>query len=116
MNGIKDAIYGAVNDCREWVHPSVHLFSNSISDITLGDIRRGIVKTTNGTDVCCIAEHMKNNKVRRACIITDGWVGEPHGGHFTTMAKSRLGVAYAGDPVNTNDLSGVVNHTATLRL
>ena len=116
MDGIKDAIYGAVNDCREWVHPSVHLFSNSISEVTLEQIRRGIVKTTGGTDVCCIAEHMKSNKVRRACIITDGWVGEPRGGHFTTLAKSRLGVAYAGNTINTNDLSGVANHTATLRL
>ena len=116
INGIKDAIYGAVNDCREWVHPSVHLFSNSIFEVTRDEIRRGIVKTTGGTDVCCIAEHMKNNMVRRACIITDGWVGEPHGGHFTTMAKSRLSVAYAGDSVNTNDLSGVADHTATLSL
>jgi hypothetical protein len=116
MNGIKDAIYGAVNDCREWVHPSVHLFSNGISDVTRDDIRKGVVKTTGGTDVACIAKHMEINKVRRACIVTDGWVGEPRGGHFTTLAKSRLGVAYAGEPVNTNDLSGVANHTVTLRL
>jgi hypothetical protein len=116
MNGIKDAIYGAVDDCREWVHPSVHLFSNGIFDVTRDDIRKGVVKTTGGTDVACIAKHMEINKVRRACIVTDGWVGEPRGGHFTTLAKSRLGVAYAGEPVNTNDLSGVVNHTVTLRL
>jgi hypothetical protein len=116
MDGIKDAVYGAVNDCREWVHPSIHLFSNSIFEITREEVRKGVVKTTGGTDVCCIAEHMESNKVRRACIITDGWVGEPRGGHFTTLAKSRLGVAYVGDSSNTNDLSGVVNHTATLRL
>ena len=116
MDGIKDAIYGAVNDCREWVHPPVHLFSTSISEGTRDESRKGIVKTTGGTDVCCIAEDMKNNKVRRACIITDGWVGEPRGGHFTTLAKSRLGVAYAGDSVNTDNLSDVANHTATLRV
>ncbi|MBT5873337.1 MAG: hypothetical protein HOH43_07940, partial [Candidatus Latescibacteria bacterium] len=116
MDGIKDAIYGAVNDCREWVHPSVHLFSNSIAEVTRDEIRKGIVRTTGGTDISCIAEHMKNNKVRRACIITDGWVGEPRGGHFATLTKSRLGVAYAGNSINTNDLSGVANHTATLKL
>jgi hypothetical protein len=74
MGGIKDAIYGAIHDCREWIHPKVHLFSNSVSEVTLDEIRKGIVRTTGGTDVCCIAEHMKSNKVRRACIITDGWV------------------------------------------
>ena len=116
MGGIKDAIYGAIHDCREWVHPAVHLFSNSVSEATLDEIRKGIVRTTGGTDVCCIAEHMKSNKVLRACIITDGWVGEPRGGHFTTLAKSGLGIAYAGNTINTNDLSGVADHTATLRL
>ena len=116
MGGIKDAIYGAIHDCRDWIHPKVHLFSNSVSEVTLDEIRKGIVRTTGGTDVCCIAEHMKSNKVRRACIITDGWVGEPCGGHFTTLARSRLGIAYVGNTINTIDLSGVADHTATLRL
>jgi len=116
MNGLKDAIYGAVSDCRDWVHPVIHLFSNSISEITHDDLRKGIVRTTGGTDVSCIADHMKINKARRACIITDGWVGIPRGGDFTILAKSRLGVAYAGKSVNTSDLSGVTDFTATLRM
>ncbi len=116
MDGIKDAIYGALIDCRKWVYPSVHLFSNSISDVSHDDIRKGIVKTTGGTDVACIAEHMETNNVRRACIITDGWVGKPRGGHHATMSKAKLGVAYASHSVNTHDLSDVANHVVTLRL
>ena len=116
MGSIKDAIYGALIDCREWVHPSVHLFSNSISDVSHGDIRKGIVKTTGGTNSACIAEHMKAHNVCRACVITDGWVGEPRGGHHATMSKAWLGVAYAGEPFNTDDLSAVANHVATLNL
>jgi hypothetical protein len=116
MDGIKDAIYGALIDCRDWVDPNVHLFSNSISDVSHDEVRRGVVKTTGGTDVACIARHMKTNKVRRACIITDGWVGEPRGGHHTTLSKAKLAVAYAGDPVNTQDLSNVIDHVATLNL
>ena len=114
MDGIKDMIYGALIDCKEWLCPSVHLFSNSIADVNHEEIRKGIVKTTGGTDVVCIAEHMKTNDVRRACIITDGWVGEPRGGHHETMSKAKLGVAYAGDPPNTTDLSDVSNHVAIL--
>jgi hypothetical protein len=116
MDGIKDAIYGALIDCREWVAPQVHLFSNSISDVSHDDIRRGVVKTTGGTDVICIANHMKTNGVRRACIVTDGWVGEPRGGHHTTMSEAKLGVAYAGHSVNTQDLSNVADHVSTLNL
>jgi predicted metal-dependent peptidase len=116
MDGIKDAIYGALVDCREWVHPSVHLFSNSISDVSHDDLRKGIVKTTGGTDIACIADHMETNNVRRACIITDGWVGGPRGRHHSTLMKAKLSVAYAGEAVNTEDLSNVTNHVATLHL
>ena len=116
MNGIKDVIYGALIDCKEWLYPAIHLFSTSITDVSHEDIRKGIVKSTFGTDVVCIAEHMKANKVRRACIITDGWVGEPVGGHHETMSKAKLGVAYAGHTANTTDLSGVSNHVATLHI
>jgi hypothetical protein len=116
MDGIKDVIYGALIDCKEWLHPCVHLFSTSISDVSHNDIRKGIVKSTFGTDVVCVAEHMKANNVRRACIITDGWVGEPHGGHYETMSKAKLGVAYAGHSTNTTDLSGVTNYVANLSL
>jgi len=116
MNGIKDVIYGALMDCREWLHPTVHLFSTTISDVNHEAIRKGIVKSTFGTDVVCVAEHMNANKVRRACIITDGWVGEPVGSHHETMSKAKLCVAYAGHNSNTTDLSGVANHVATLNL
>jgi len=116
MDGIKDIIYGALMDCREWLHPTVHLFSTAISDVSHQEICKGIVKSTFGTDVVCIAEHMKANKVRRACIITDGWVGEPVGSHHETMSRAKLGVAYAGHNSNTTDLSGVANHVATLNL
>ena len=116
MNGIKDAIYGALIDCREWIDSDVHLFSNTISDVSHRDIRKGIVKTTGGTDVACVASHMRTNGVRRACIITDGWVGEPRGGNRTTLSEAKLGVAYAGHSVNMVDLSNVADHVATLNL
>jgi hypothetical protein len=116
MDGIKDAVYGAVIDCREWVHPTVHLFSSVISDITHGDLKKGIVRTTGGTDIICVANHIKSNHVRRACIITDGWVGKPLGGHKTTLSKTKLGVAYVGDSINPNDLAKVADHVSTLNL
>ena len=116
MNGIKGAIYGAVIDCREWVHPRVHLFSNAIADISHDELRNGIVKSTGGTDVACIAQHMDSNGVHRACIITDGWVGKPRGGHQATLSKAKLGVAYAGTSTNRDDLSSVADHVSNLTL
>ncbi len=40
--GLKGALFGAVLDCRQWVHPSVHLFSERVIDVSLAQIRRGI--------------------------------------------------------------------------
>jgi hypothetical protein len=57
---------------------------------------------------------MADNDVRRACMVTDGWVGRPRGGHRKTLSKTRLAIAYAGYSINTSDLSKVANHVATL--
>ena len=114
MGGVINAVYGAVHDCREWVHPVIHLFSNNVSDAIPQEIRKGIVRSTGGTNIACVAEHMATNSVRRACIITDGWVGKPGGRHFKTLARAKLGVAMVGERVNLNDLSEVTDRTVTL--
>jgi hypothetical protein len=94
----------------------VHLFSTKIADVSLDEVRKGIVKSTGGTDIGCVANHMAANGVMRACLATDGWVGRPGGRHLGTLAKAKLAVAYAGDTVNTSDLAGVANHVANLRI
>jgi hypothetical protein len=116
MNGVIDAVYGAVNDCRDWVYPKIHLFSNSISDATPEEIHKGVVRTTGGTDIGCVAGHIAANKVRRACIITDGWVGKPRGGDLKALTRAKLGVALVGNYSNPNDLSGVTRRTVTLTI
>ena len=115
MDNVKDALYGAILDCREWVHPKVHLFSTKVADVSLEDVRKGVVLSTGGTSIACVAKHMADNDVRRACIVTDGWVGRPRGRHRKTLSKARLAVAYAGYSFNTSDLSKVANHVATLK-
>jgi hypothetical protein len=114
MGSVISAVYGAVHDCREWVHPVIHLFSNDVSDADPNEIRKGIVRSTGGTDIACVAEHMATNSIRRACVVTDGWVGKAGGRHFNTLARAKLGVALVGDSVNSNDLSEVTDRTVTL--
>jgi hypothetical protein len=116
MNGIKDALYGAILDSQEFVHPVLHLFSTRVSDISLSEMRKGRVRSTGGTDIACVARHMAKHGIRRACILTDGWVGKPRGRNRKTLLESRLAVAYAGDETNTADLEEVANHVANLRV
>ncbi|MFP6867825.1 MAG: hypothetical protein VCE91_00495, partial [Nitrospinota bacterium] len=86
-----------------------------VVDISLKEMRQGLVRSTGGTDIACVAEHMAKNGVKRACILTDGWVGKPQGRHRKTLLGSRLAVAYAGESINSTDLGEVVNHVANLK-
>lgn len=114
MEMVKAALYGAVLDCRDYVHPQVHLFSTVVADITLGELSRGVCKSTGGTAIACVAEHMAAKGIRRTLIITDGWVGTPRGRHLTTLSDARLAVAFLGTNVNADDLKAVSNFTTTI--
>ena len=114
MDGLKGALYGAILDCKEFVDPTVHLFSTKVADVSLAEVRQGIVRSTYGTDITCVAKHLDKHNIRRACIVTDGWVGSPAGHHLETLTRTKLAVAYLGDGVNTDDLVHVANHVAHL--
>ena len=58
---------------------------------------------------------MAKQQVKRALIITDGWVGAPGGQHLATLTKAKLAVAYIGSQVNQTDLKSVANHTTILQ-
>jgi hypothetical protein len=115
MDAVLKSLYGAVLDCHEMVYPTVHLFSTNVADVSLAELRAGKCASTGGTDIACVAEHMAINKVKRALIITDGWVGTPGGEHHNTLARARLAVAYLGSSTNWTDLQAVANHTSILK-
>ena len=114
---LKGPLYGAVFDSREFVHPQVHLFSDAIHDISISQLRKGVCKTTHGTSIDCVAEHIQKQRVRRAVLITDGFVGKPVGMHRDTLAAIKLGVCYQQDRSRVPaDLDAVTDHAAYLEL
>lgn len=114
MNTIKDALYGAVLDCRGDVHPAVHLFSTKVAEVSLAELARGVCRSTGGTDIVCVAKHIAANHIRRALIVTDGYVGKPRGHHHDILSGAHIAVAYLGSNVNTSDLAGIANATDSL--
>ena len=110
MASVLRSLYGAALDCAHLVHPSIHLFSTRIADVSLAQLRRGAVASTGGTDIACVARHMATHGVRRAVVITDGWVGRAGGRHRRTLANARIGVALLGKKVCRTDLEPVANH------
>ena len=114
MNSVLNALYGAVLDCKDMVFGKVHLFSNRIADVTLDELRKGKCITTGGTDIACVAKHIQSNQVRRALLITDGWVGQAKGQHHDILQSTKLAVAYMGESTNMLDLALVADFTAVL--
>ncbi len=104
MDSVRAALYGAILDCRADVHPVVHLFSTRVADVSLAELRAGVCRTTGGTNISCVAEHIAIHRIRRALIVTDGWVGTPTASVRQSLARVRLGVAYAGPSIQTRDL------------
>jgi hypothetical protein len=114
IGDLKAALYGALLDCWEYVHPCVHLFSTKVADVTFAQLRAGVCKSTGGTSIDCVARHMQRNKVKRAVILTDGYVGRPAGVHHSTLTKAVLGVALTPGSSVKDDLAEVTNHWAQL--
>jgi hypothetical protein len=110
---LKGALYGAVLDCRDVVFPTVHLFSTVVHDVSFGGLRKGECRTTNGTSIECVVSHMEKHGVRRAVLLTDGWVGRPGASAARTLAAVRLGVALTPD-ANRRDLEQFVHHWSEL--
>lgn len=116
VNSVRSTLYGAILDAREWVHPKVHLFSRHVADVTLRELAAGRCITDGGTDIKCVAEHMERHRVKRALLVTDGYVGKPVGHLRSVLARTRLGVAYPGTQYTDRDLAEVANVSRQLPL
>jgi hypothetical protein len=112
---IRPALYGAILDCHGDVHPVVHLFSTRIVDVSLAELRAGVCRTTGGTDLGCVAEHLDTHRIRRALLVTDGWVGTPTPTNRERLSRVRLGVAYAGTSIHTRDLGDLATRSIQLK-
>ena len=110
IGDLKGALYGAVLDCREFVYKRVHLFSTEVADLTVEELRQGVCKTTGGTSIACVAKHMRENSVRRAVLITDGYVGKVYGQNLKTLKDARLGVALMPGSSSRGDLEQVADY------
>jgi len=114
VTGMVPALYGAVLACGPRVHPVVHLFSTKVFDVTLQQLRAGRCETTRGTCIECVGEHMTRHGVRRAVLVTDGFVGKPGASTHAVMKQAVVGVALTPGSTQRADLEEVADHWANL--
>ncbi len=109
MNQVLGPLYGSVLDCEHLVHRTIHLFSTVVHDVPLAELRTGACASTGGTSIECVAMHMQEHHVRRAVIVTDGFVGRPGATSLETLKRCRLGVALLGRSTHRGDLESVAD-------
>lgn len=116
MEDIKGALYGAVIDCEALVHPKVHLFSTAVAEVSPAQLRAGVCRSTGGTDIRCVTKHMARHKVRRAVLLTDGYVGSAGPVGAAVLSQARIGVAYTGRQTDEQALAPYANASIRLSL
>jgi len=109
MSGELPLVYAALQPLSALLHPRVHLFSTVIADINLSQLARGVRIGTGGTDIGPVTSHVLKHRVRRAVIVTDGWVGDVPQEHARRLALKRCSFAAVvsghGDPSFTKRLA-----------
>lgn len=71
---------------------AVFQFSTGVEKLTLNDLRRGKLRTTQGTDINAVMQHLLSVQppVRSALILTDGFTGKPSEEHVRLMQERRI--------------------------
>jgi hypothetical protein len=77
LNTFLPVLFGALRSLRAYIAPRVHLFSTVVATADLSRVCSGEVRTTGGTDIKCVLEHVAMTRPKKALVITDGYVGTP---------------------------------------
>jgi hypothetical protein len=77
MDSFLETIFSCLKPIQNMLYPQIHVFSTEVIDYHIKDILQGLYASTSGTEINCVLEHIIKNKIRKAAIVTDGYVGEP---------------------------------------
>jgi hypothetical protein len=99
-------LYGALSSLRAHIEPRLCLFSTAIQTIPIDDLVRGQVVTTGGTDITCVVRDLLDHHVKKALVITDGYVGQICASDRKSLAFTALRVLLTPDGWR-RDLEGV---------
>jgi hypothetical protein len=65
-------LYSMALHLGDLIGQPAYLFSNEVSEVSLSDLSRGLVRTTHGTDFDCVVKHAVENRFAKILLVTDG--------------------------------------------
>lgn len=75
MNDSLPLLFALLRHVRDLLADPVYQFSTEVSPTCLSEMREGVVRSTGGTDLNCVARHVLEHGFRKVLIISDGHVG-----------------------------------------
>jgi hypothetical protein len=73
----------------------VFQFSNKVEPMPAAALKRGQIRSTMGTDINCVLKHLLEQTrppVRKALVVTDGYVGRPHAEYVRQLQERGIRV------------------------
>lgn len=95
----------------------VFQFSTCVEPLAYEDLRQGELRTTGGTDITCVFDHLlEDHQVQRTLILTDGYTGEPLPSHIDEVRsrRVRVHVVLPSESEWRRDLEGIAATTTVL--
>ena len=91
------AIIGLLASYRDRIK-TVFLFSNTVVETSLGQLAKGRVRTTYGTDFNCLTRTIVDKELDRAVILTDGYASldDKHTHHLRQAHPHLLTILFGG--------------------
>lgn len=114
LESLLGKLYAAVRDVAGLVWREVHLFSTDVVDVPVGHLTKGVCQSTGGTSIVAVARHIRENRVRRAVIVTDGEVGCLGARDEETFRETILGVALTNGRLRDGELARLARHVVVL--
>jgi len=65
-------IYALLKQFSSYLAPEIYLFSEEVVRINKEQLFQNEILTTMGTSFDCVAEHLLENQIKKALLITDG--------------------------------------------
>jgi len=107
MDNYIEDILGSLSTVRDVLYPRIHCFSTIVETINTKEVLTGKYKSTYGTNIDCVIEHAGEKCIRKAVIITDGFVGEPSEIPMEKLPKGFRTAKVLVPPHYSDDLSGI---------
>ena len=118
MAGVLPYLLGLLTPYLAQGKARIYQFSTMIDELSLDNLKKGVVNSTRGTQIYCVTEHMLEHKahLQRVIILTDGYTGRPQYDHIHQLQEHgmKIHVVLPGESPYERDLQEIATSVTVL--